>query len=69
MLRQAKVPYIGLLSEEPREETHAVQARLQLEKTWPECRPQEKAAIINRLTKQGRGLAPFVETDRDARAV
>lgn len=69
ILRRAGVPYIGLLTEEPRDETHAVKARLQLEETWPECKPQEKAAIINRLRKQGRVLALIVEKDSDALAL
>ncbi|MEG3070776.1 MAG: hypothetical protein RQM92_08200 [Candidatus Syntrophopropionicum ammoniitolerans] len=46
-----------------------MKARLQLEETWPECKPQEKAAIINRLRKQGRVLALIVEKDSDALAL
>lgn len=69
MIHRAGVPYIGLLTEEPRDETHAMKSRLQLEETWPECKPQEKAAIIGKLRKQGRVLALIVEKDSDALAL
>lgn len=69
VLREAKVPHIGLLTGEAGELTTAAISRLKLEEAWPDCRPQDKVKVIRRLQKKGRIVAVVGDGTSDVPAL